>query len=115
MKRIISLAVVVAFFVTVPQCLGQSQDAEKDAAQLLTEQQLEQMFHLVMVQANMVDICHITAAADPIEGDGVVIAISMAALAVHCRHGDCSEFYSTANGINCVCGGQQIDLCELGQ
>ena len=48
MKRLVSLAVVVAFFVAIPQCLGQSQDAEKDASQLLTEQQLVRMFNLAM-------------------------------------------------------------------
>ena len=49
MKGLVSLAVVVAFFVAVPQCLGQSQDAEKDAGQLLEEQQLVQMFQLAMM------------------------------------------------------------------
>jgi len=49
MNKLISLAVVVAFFVAIPQCFGQSQDAEKDASQLLEEQQLVQMFQLAML------------------------------------------------------------------
>ena len=48
MKGLISLAVVVAFFVTIPQCLGQ--DADQSPGQLLTEQQLVQMFQLAMLQ-----------------------------------------------------------------
>ena len=56
MKGLSSLAVVVAFFVTIPQCLGQSQDAEKDAALLLTEQQLVQMFNLAMAPPTIASV-----------------------------------------------------------
>jgi len=56
MKRLVSLAVVVAFFVAIPQCLGQSQDAEKDATLLLTEQQLVQMFHLAMAPPTIASV-----------------------------------------------------------
>ena len=48
MKILLSLAVVVAFFVAIPQCLGQ--DADQSPAQLITEQQLVQMFNLAMMQ-----------------------------------------------------------------
>jgi len=110
MKTLLSLTMVLAFFVAVPQCLGQ--DADQSPAQLLTEQQLVQMFHLAMVQANTVEICHMTAGADPAEGDGFMITIPLGAVAGHCRHGDCTDFYLTTNQINCVCGGFQIDLCN---
>ena len=46
MKGLISLAVVVAFFVAIPQCFGQ--DACQSPAQLLEEQQPLQMSLLVM-------------------------------------------------------------------
>jgi len=52
MKGLISLAVVVAFFVTIPQCLGQSQDS----SQLLTEQQLVQMFQLAMAPPTIASV-----------------------------------------------------------
>jgi len=58
MKGLISLAVVVAFFVTIPQCLGQSQDA----CQLLEEQPLAQMSLLLIAPT--------TSVAVPVQGRG---------------------------------------------
>jgi len=111
MKKLISLAVVVAFFIAVPQCFGQSQDTEKDAGQLLTEQQLAQMFHLAMVQQpEMTEVCHRVRGGP---GDGVVLTVPVGpALDAHCRHGDCTEFYLTDEPASCVCGGdQQLERC----
>ena len=48
MRKLVSLAVVVAFFVAIPQCFGQ--DACLSPAQLLEEQQPLQMSLLVMMQ-----------------------------------------------------------------
>ncbi len=46
MKTLLSLTMVLAFFVAIPQCFGQ--DADQSPAQLFTEQQPLQMSLLVM-------------------------------------------------------------------
>jgi len=46
MKTLLSLTMVLAFFVAIPQCFGQ--DADQSPAQLFTEQQLVLMFNLAM-------------------------------------------------------------------
>ena len=105
MKGLISLAVVVAFFVTIPQCLGQSQDAEKDAGQLLTEQQLVQMFHLVMVQGQPeIPICHVTPAGGTF-AQGFILLVNEMALGAHLNHGDCEEYNADSDdpGEPCSC------------
>jgi len=58
MKTLLSLTMVLAFFVAVPQCLGQSQDAEENASQLLTEQQLAQM--VLLLKGPAPQNCHQT-------------------------------------------------------
>ena len=103
MKKLVSLAVVVAFFVTIPQCLGQSQDAEKDASQLLEEQQLEQMVHLAMVLEPpvTVEICHLVGA--PGSG-GILINVPQASVPGHLVHGDCEEpNFTSSDGFSCCC------------
>jgi len=53
MKKLVSLA-VLAFFVTIPQCLGQ--DACQSPAQLLEEQPLVQMSLLLMAPTTSVAV-----------------------------------------------------------
>jgi len=60
MKGLVSLAVVVAFFVAIPQCFGQ--DACLSPAQLLEEQQPLQMSLLLMPPT--------TIASVPVQGRG---------------------------------------------
>jgi len=118
MKRLISLAVVVAFFVTVPQCLGQSQDAEKDAAQLLTEQQLLQMFHQVMAQGKPENkICHLMPNA-PGSAEGIIRRVRDEDLQEHLDHGDCEEgdYIATKNDgqggpCECLCPDGTVKPC----
>ncbi len=104
MRKLVSLAVVVAFFVAVPQCLGESQDAEKDAAQLLEEQQLVQMFHLVMVQQPEIPICHVTPAGGTF-AQGFILLVNEMALDAHLNHGDCDEYNANSDelGEPCSC------------
>jgi len=105
MKRLISLAVVVAFFIAIPQCLGQSQDAEKDAAQLLTEQQLVQIFHLVMAQEQPeIPICHVTPAGGTF-AQGFILLVNEMALDAHLNHGDCADYNANSDelGEPCSC------------
>jgi len=118
MKAIISLAVVVAFFVAVPQCLGQSQDTEKDAAQLLTEQQLVQMFKMAMVQGRPeAQICHVDPKS-PSPGVGRIVLVNEKSVQAHLRHGDCEDY--VANNLDepgkpceCLCPGTgQVQPCE---
>ena len=117
MKRLISLAVVVAFFVAVPQCLGQSQDAEQLPAQLLEEQQLVQMSLLMMApptivavpvsnllqkpdrgpkpdQGPKVDICHFKQTrkhCDGLGGGEITVVFESKSYFRHLDHGDCTE------------------------
>ncbi len=108
MKGLISLAVVVAFFVAIPQCLGQSQDAEKDASQLLEEQQLVQMFHLAMVQRGRpqpkTTVCHQGGGRNK-QGNGFRLTVKDGnELIRHCEHGDCTNFETFGEGNSrCVC------------
>ncbi len=105
MKRLLSLAVVVAFFVAVPQCLGQSQDAEKDASQLLEDQQLVQMFHLLMVQGRLeTKICHVIPAGGAL-AQGFILLVTDQALDRHLEHGDCLDYFANPDepGEPCSC------------
>ena len=119
MKRLVSLTMVLAFFVVVPQCFGQSQAAEKDASQLLTEQQLVQMFHLLMVQRpeTTIKVCHITPGPMQAEGEGFTLRIpeESPSLAGHCAHGDCTMYSVVGPGNRCVCDGGddglEVELC----
>jgi len=98
MKKLISLAVVVAFFVAIPQCLGQ--DADQSPAQLLTEQQLVQMFHLVMMAKEKEIEC-----SDGIDNDedGKI---------------DCGEVEGFRADPDCKCGGgggggqAKVEICH---
>ena len=61
MKTLLSLTMVLAFFVAIPQCFGQ--DADQSPAQLFTEQQPLQMSLLVMAPPTIVAVppsCHQT-------------------------------------------------------
>ena len=105
MKKLVSLT-VLAFFVAVPQCFGQ--DAEQ--SQPLEQQQLVQMFHLVMVQQRPDDddikICHIIAPAeDPFTGFTLRLPKDSPAIAGHCEHGDCTEgnFENIGSPNKCEC------------
>ncbi len=115
MKGLVSLAVVVAFLVAIPQCLGQ--DAEQSPAQLLTEQQLVQMLNLLMVQRpeNTILICHIPFGPpqDPDEGFTLMLRADSPSLKGHCKHGDCTNFALTGVSNNCTCGGDDGTLTEL--
>jgi len=114
MKKLISLAIVLAFFVIVPQCLGQSQDAEKDAAQLLTEQQLVQMFHLVMAQGKPENkICHLSPRSP---WDGFVRLVNERSVQGHLNHGDCEQYGASPDEpgepCDCSCGPGEIPPCS---
>ncbi len=104
MKRLVSLAVVVAFFIAIPQCLGQCQDAEKDASQLLEDQQLVQMFHLVMAQRPDTKICHLTPAGGALD-QGFIMLVNDRSLDRHLNHGDCLDYNFTIDepGEPCSC------------
>jgi len=113
MKGLISLAVFVAFFVAIPQCLGQSQDAEKDASQLLTEQQLVQMLHMLVVQAGQsedVRICHIPSGRGGL--GGFIMFTTFKGFEGHKKHGDCecTEDDLPSRSTPCECVDQ--DTCQ---
>ena len=121
MKGLISLAVVVAFFVTIPQCLGQSQDAEKDASQLLEEQQLVQMSllapptivavpvsNLLMAPPTRIQICHFKNIRKHCDGKGGglrMINFTQKAVDQHNEHGDCSvpDIETSCDPGHCEC------------
>ncbi len=110
MKGLISLAVVLAFFVAVPQCLGQSQDTEQLPAQLLEEQQLVQMFQLAMMQGppggfrqNSTLVCHQSRRAKN-PGQGFTLTVNNGkTLKRHCDHGDCTVFPPPDADTMCTC------------
>jgi len=104
MKKLVSLA-VLAFFVALP--LGQ--DAEQ--SQLLEEQQLLQMFHMVMmVPPATVEICHLVPPNSFGIGTGILINVPEDSPAArrHRDHGDCEEgdpsFSRDDDGLHCSCG-----------
>jgi len=109
MKRLASLAIVLALFVAVP--LGQ--DADQSPAQLLEEQQLVQMFHMVMAQGRPdMKICHVN-----IRDQGVILLVNDKTLDIHLSHGDCKEGEYVADpdevGDRCDCSCFFNPNCEL--
>ena len=108
MKRLVSLAAVVAFFVAIPQCLGQSQDAEQSPAQLPEEQQLVEMAllltapptiasvpvsNLLLAPPAKITICHFKRIRKHCEGEGGgrrTIRHTQKSTDQHNAHGDCS-------------------------
>jgi len=112
MKGLISLAIVVAFFVTIPQCLGQ--DACQSPTQLLEEQQLVQMFHLVMAQQPDMKICHVTPRSP---NQGVILLVNDRNLIVHLNHGDCENYSAVTvdepgRSCSCRCPGGGVPPCD---
>ena len=129
MKRLVSLAVVVAFFVAIPQCFGQ--DAEQSPAQLLEEQQLVQMSLLLTAPPTIVavpvsnllqrggppkvEICHFKKFRKHcVKTDGTIVGGGVrtikddgVALQRHLAEGtgDCLAFDTTVCGGHCVCLG----------
>jgi len=103
MKKLISLAVVVAFFVTIPQCLGQ----DADQSQLLEEQQLVQMW----LSANL------AAAQGPFEEppQGGLLALFNECTSdldtAEVNLGECVEDLGTAEGELMQCG-EDLDTAE---
>jgi len=123
MKTLVSLTMVVAFFVAIPQCFGQSQDAENDASQLLEEQQLVQMSLLLTAPQISVGvpvsfllkgpggrqdttlICHFKETRKHCGGTGGglrTIKSDPATIARHESHGDCSSPVDDCIG-HCKC------------
>ena len=100
-------AVVVAFFVAIPQCFGQ--DAEQSPGQLLEEEQLVQMSLLLMAPPTFVAVPVLMAPPDmvtifhfktrrkhcPDDSGGFLgggeITINRKQLQKHLAHGDCTE------------------------
>jgi len=115
MKRLVSLAVFVAFLVAIPQCFGQ--DDGQSPAQLLEQQQLVQMFHLVMVQRSETGICHITSRGT-FPAEGVILFVNDTARIQHLNHGDCADYDAATvdeSGRSCacqLCPGGEIPPCQ---